>query len=122
MFVNRLSELDLLEKRFESGKAEFFVLYGRRRVGKTELLARFCEGKRAIFFVSDLGSELSLRTSLSSAINAVLFGSAQMDAVYSSWEALFNTINQAAQQERLVVVLDEFPYLASSHPPLASIL
>jgi hypothetical protein len=91
-------------------------------VGKTELLARFCEGKRAIFFVSDLGSELSLRTSLSSAINAVLFGSARMDAVYSSWEALFNTINQAAQQERLVVVLDEFPYLASSHPPLASIL
>jgi AAA+ ATPase superfamily predicted ATPase len=31
MFVNRLSELDLLEKRFVSGKAEFFVLYGRRR-------------------------------------------------------------------------------------------
>jgi hypothetical protein len=122
MFVNRLAELDLLEKRFASGKAEFFVLYGRRRVGKTELLARFCEGKRAIFFVSDLGSELSLRTAFSAAVNAVLFGSAQMDAVYSSWEALFNTLNQAAQQERLVVVLDEFPYIASSHPPLASIL
>ena len=41
MFVNRVSELELLEKRYASGKAEFFVLYGRRRVGKTELLARF---------------------------------------------------------------------------------
>ena len=41
MFVNRVSELELLEKRHVSGKAEFFVLYGRRRVGKTELLARF---------------------------------------------------------------------------------
>lgn len=122
MFVNRLAELDLLENRFASGKAEFFVLYGRRRVGKTELLARFCEGKRAIFFVSDLGSELSLRTALSSAINSVLFDSAQMDAVYSSWEALFLALNQAAQQERFVVVLDEFPYMATSHPPLASIL
>lgn len=49
MFVNRLSELDLLEKRFVSGKAEFFVLYGRWRVGKTELMARFCEGKRGVF-------------------------------------------------------------------------
>lgn len=122
MFINRLSELDLLEKRFASGKAEFFVLYGRRRVGKTELLARFCEGKRAIFFVSDLGSEISLRAALSSAVNAALFGPAQMEAVYSSWEALFQALGQAAQSERLVIVLDEFPYMVSAHPPLASIL
>jgi uncharacterized protein len=122
MFVNRLFELNLLEKRFTSGKAEFFVLYGRRRVGKTELLARFCEGKRAVFFVSDLSSEISLRTSLSSAINAILFGPGQVDAVYSSWEALFQALGQAAQNERLVVVLDEFPYMVTAHPPLASIL
>ena len=122
MFVNRLSELDLLERRFTSGKAELFVLYGRRRVGKTELLARFCEGKRAIFFVSDLGSEISLRTALSRTINSTLFGPGQMDAVYSSWEALFQALGQAAQSERLVVVLDEFPYMVTVHPPLASIL
>ena len=122
MFINRVSELDLLEKRFESGKAEFFVLYGRRRVGKTELLARFCESKRSIFFVSDLGSEISLRTALSSAVNATLFGPNQMNAVYSTWEDLLHTLAQAAQNERLVVVLDEFPYLVTAHPPLATIL
>ncbi|MEJ5202119.1 MAG: ATP-binding protein [Anaerolineales bacterium] len=122
MFVNRVSELELLEKRFASGKAEFFVLYGRRRVGKTELLARFCEGKRSIFFVSDLGSEISLRTSLSAAVNSVLFGPKQMSAVYSTWEDLFHALAQAAQGERLVVVLDEFPYLAAAYPPLATIL
>lgn len=120
MFVNRVSELELLEKRFASGKAEFFVLYGRRRVGKTELLTRFCEGKRSIFFVSDLGSEISLRTSLSAAVNATLFGPNQMNAVYSTWEDLFHAIAQAAQSERLVVVLDEFPYLVTAHPPLAT--
>ncbi|HCS39626.1 MAG TPA: hypothetical protein DIW44_08580 [Anaerolineaceae bacterium] len=122
MFVNRLSELSLLEKRFNSGKAEFFVLYGRRRVGKTELMAHFCAGKRAIFFVSDLGSEISLRTALSSAINEIIFGPGQLDAVYSSWEALFQALGQAAQKERLLVVLDEFPYMVTAHPPLASIL
>ena len=122
MFVNRVSELELLEKRYASGKAEFFVLYGRRRVGKTELLTRFCEGKRAIFFVSDLGSEISLRTALSAAVNSVLFGPNQMDAVYSTWENLLNTLAQAAQGERLVVVLDEFPYLVTAYPPLATIL
>jgi uncharacterized protein len=122
MFINRVSELELLEKRFSSGKAELFILYGRRRVGKTELLAHFCEGKRAIFFVSDLGSEVSLRTALSNSVNAVLFGPGQMNAVYSSWEDLFQALAQAAQTERLIVVLDEFPYLVLAHPPLATIL
>lgn len=122
VFVNRVSELDLLEKRYASGKAEFFVLYGRRRVGKTELLARFCVGKRSVFFVSDLGSEISLRTALSRAVNEVLFGPNQMSAVYSSWEDLFLALAQAAQSERLVVVVDDFPYLVTAHPPLASIL
>jgi uncharacterized protein len=122
MFVNRVAELDLLEKRFLSGKAEVFVLYGRWRVGKTELLSHFCEDKRVVFFVADLGSDVSLRSALSSAVNTVLFGSGQMNAVYSTWEDLFLAVGQAAQSERLIVVLDEFPYLLSAHPPLASIL
>lgn len=122
MFVNRLAELDLLEKRFTSDKAEFFVLYGRRRVGKTELLARFCEGKRALFFVSDLGSEISMRSEFSQLINDTLFGPEQMDAVYSNWEAVFQAIGNASKTERLVVVLDEFPYLITTYPPVASIL
>lgn len=122
MFVNRLAELDLLEKRFTSDKAEFFVLYGRRRVGKTELLARFCEGKRALFFVSDLGSEISMRSAFSQLINDTLFGPEQMDAVYSNWEAVFKALGNASKTDRLVVVLDEFPYLITTYPPVASIL
>ena len=122
MFINRVSELTQLEKRYASGKAEFFVLYGRRRVGKTELLAHFCEDKRSIFFVSDLGSEVSARTALSGAVNAVLFGPGQINAVYSTWDDLFLALARAAQTERLVVVLDEFPYMVTAHPPLASIL
>ena len=122
MFVNRLAELDLLEKRFTSDKAEFFVLYGRRRVGKTELLARFCQGKRALFFVSDLGSEISMRSAFSQLINDNLFGPEQMDAVYSNWEAVFKALGNASKTDRLVVVLDEFPYLITTYPPVASIL
>lgn len=122
MFVNRVSELALLEKHFLSGHAELFVLYGRRRVGKTELLAHFCENKRHIFFVADQVSEQVLRTNLSRAVNDVLFGTGQSGAVYSSWEDLFNILAQQAQKERLIVVLDEFPYLVSAYPPLASIL
>ena len=45
-----------------------------------------------------------------------------MNAVYSTWEDLLHALNQAAQSERLVVVLDEFPYLLTAYPPLATIL
>jgi len=122
MFVNRVSELELLEKHYNSGRAELFVLYGRRRVGKTELLAHFCEGKRHIFFVADQVPERTLRANLSKAVNDVVFGAGQVSAVYNTWDDLLNTLAKQAQPERLVVVLDEFPYLAAAYPPLASIL
>lgn len=122
MFVNRIAELRLLEQRYASGQAELFVLYGRRRVGKTELLARFCEGKRHIFYVADLAAETELRAGLSVAIGAVQFGPEAPAPIYSSWDDLFTALARLAQTERLVIVLDEFPYLAAAHPPLASVL
>jgi hypothetical protein len=122
VFVNRRLELQLLEQRYASGQAELFVLYGRRRVGKTELLAEFCREKRHIFFVADLDVESRLRASLSAAINIELIGPEAANAVYASWEDIFLLLARQAQQERLVVVLDEFTYLINAHPPLASTL
>jgi len=122
MFVNRVAELSLLEKNYATNQAELFVLYGRRRVGKTELLAHFCEGKRHVFFVADQVPEPALRANLSAVINNAIFGSGQIGAVYNTWDDLFLTLAHQSQSERLVVVLDEFPYMVASYPPLASIL
>ncbi|MBM3242468.1 ATP-binding protein [Candidatus Poribacteria bacterium] len=52
MFVDRERDLTALERFWLSGKAEFFVLYGRRRIGKTELLRQFCQNKRSIYFLA----------------------------------------------------------------------
>ncbi len=64
MFVDRVRELEMLEDRYRSDQAELFVLYGRRRVGKTELLAQLCQDKPHIFFVADYDVEAVLRASL----------------------------------------------------------
>ena len=48
MFIGRERELATLNKLYASGKFEFAVLYGRRRVGKTALINHFTEGKKAI--------------------------------------------------------------------------
>jgi AAA+ ATPase superfamily predicted ATPase len=122
MFVNRVSELALLEKHYQSHQAELFVLYGRRRVGKTELLAHFCQDKPHVFFVADQVSEQVLRASFSAAINDAIFGPGQVGAVYNTWDDLFNALARQAQSQRFVVVIDEFPYLVAAYPALASIL
>jgi AAA+ ATPase superfamily predicted ATPase len=122
MFVNRSSELALLEKHYYSNKAEFFVLYGRRRVGKTELLTYFCKDRRHIFFIADQVPEQTLRANFSTAINDVIFGPGQVSAIYNTWEDLLSTLAQQTQSERIIVVIDEFPYLIAAYPPLGSIL
>lgn len=57
-FCNREDELDALETRWQRGRGEFFVASGRRRVGKTELLSAFLEGKRGFHFEAIEGLEL----------------------------------------------------------------
>ena len=55
-------------------------------------------------------------------MNDVIFGVGRVSAVYNTWDDLLSTLAGQAQSERLVVVLDEFPYLVAAHPSLASIL
>jgi uncharacterized protein len=55
-FRNRANELELLQRRWDSAKAQIFTLWGRRRVGKSALLLRFAEGKRHLYFEATSGT------------------------------------------------------------------
>jgi hypothetical protein len=121
MFLNRTRELAILEERYTSDQAELFVLYGRRRVGKTELLRAFCREKRHVFFVADLGSEALLLTAFSRAIGEYLLGPG-MPLAFPTWDTAFEYLVSTAQTERLVVVLDEFGYLTQVNPAFPSLL
>ena len=50
MFIGREAELKFLEDKYVSENGQLIVLYGRRRVGKTETLKEFCKGKPHVFF------------------------------------------------------------------------
>ena len=55
-FFNRSDELAALGERLDSPRGEYFVLYGRRRVGKSELLRHFGAGHRQFYFEASSGS------------------------------------------------------------------
>jgi AAA+ ATPase superfamily predicted ATPase len=122
VFLDREAELAALEQRYRSAGAELYVLYGRRRVGKTELLREFCQGKRYVFFVADLGTEASALAEFSRRVSEFAFGDPEVLPPFGSWDAAFGFVARHAAEERLVVVLDEFTYLIRANAAVPSIL
>ena len=120
MFIGREGEIRVLEELADSGKPELYVLYGRRRVGKTELLQQFCRGRRAVYFlaaqVREKDSLRSFRDALVECLDDPVAGSVE----FPDWSAALQFVAERARSERLVVVLDEFPYLCEASPGLPS--
>lgn len=114
-FVNRQEELRYLDSAYQSERFEFVVIYGRRRVGKTELVKRFMEGKKAIYFLATATTKLdNIRRFKEASKNMVDLGH-----IMDDWEAIFRYLAENVK-ERLLVIIDEFPYLIESEKGLTS--
>jgi len=121
-FIDRVRELSALEGFWQAPGAQLVVLYGRRRVGKTELLRRFCLGKRHVHFQAAVASPIdNLRHFLGQAAEGTGDAVPAL-AAFADWESSLRYLAQRSGQERLVVVLDEFPYLCEGDPALPSLL
>lgn len=121
MFIGRERELASLNKLYLSDKFEFAVIYGRRRVGKTALINQFIKDKRAIYF---MGVESNAKQNLENFSKNVLeFGmSIQGDTAFASFQAALEYVFKLAEEERLILAIDEYPYVARSSKSLASTL
>lgn len=120
MFVNRETELEQLENLYRSERAELYVLYGRRRVGKTELLRAFCEGKEHLFFIATMSSDADQLATFSQQIWGYTHEEIPGEFTFPSWEAAFRALVDLPG--RPVVVMDEFTYLISGNKAITSIL
>jgi len=121
-FVNRESEVQFLLDQTTSNRAELVIVYGRRRIGKTELLRKVFSKGKTIYFVADLGADPDQRRRFSEAVNLSYPNPLLQADIPPDWDALLRYIISLAEKERIVLVIDEFPYLCSSNPALPSIL
>ncbi len=122
MFHCREKELTQLNKFYNSGTFECIVIYGRRRVGKTALINEFCKDKHTIFF-SALKATLSENLeSLSKSIYEYRYPDTDgSDApIYQNFDAAMQEVTTLAGKERLILVIDEFPYLAKADESIQS--
>ena len=123
MFLNRTRELGYLSERYAAGRAEIVVLYGRRHVGKSALLFEWSDGKPCIFFFARRADKATLLGEFSRAIRAFSTDNPiPDDFTYPSWGAAFSAIAELSAERRLVVILDEFPYLVEADPELPTLL
>lgn len=125
MFIGRQRELNKLNKMYKSDKLEVAIIYGRRRVGKTTLINNFCQDKPAIYFMA---VENSAKWNLEIfSDNISNFEGENKDEpsgrrVFTSFREAFMHIANLAKKERVILVLDEYPYLAKSEPAISSLL
>ena len=120
MFYCREKELKELNKRYHKENFECIVIYGRRRVGKTALINEFCKDKKHIFLSALNASSQENLEALSKAIYAKEHLEANDAPVYSSFDAAFAEITSLAKKERIVFVIDEYPYLAKANSSISS--
>ena len=121
-FVDRERELAALEQFWRSERAECILVTGRRRVGKTFLLEHFAQGKRAVYYRCLLTGTPEQLPALGQALAELAGDPVLIAQPPASWAATFALIEQLAQRERLLLVLDEIPYWAARDASLPSAL
>ncbi len=120
MFYCRNNELNKLNKRYEAGKFECVIIYGRRRVGKTSLISEFCKDKPTVFFSALNASSQENLAALSRALFEFKHPEAADAPVYESYDGVFREITALSEKERLIFVIDEYPYLAKAEKSVSS--
>jgi uncharacterized protein len=124
-FVDRSIEQRVLTDAWASGRSELVVVHGRRRVGKTELLARFAARRPVAFYVAAQQLAADQLADIGRALAPLAAGFRRGPAprlAVADWEEALDLVAQASLHRRVGLVIDEFPYLADAEPALPSIL
>ena len=121
MFIGRERELQHLNNLYISNKFEFVVIYGRRRVGKTALINQFVDNKKVIYF---MGVESNKTQNLENFSKSIIEYSSGIDTNTSflTFQAALEYVFLLAEKERIILAIDEYPYVARASKSLASTL
>lgn len=119
-FINRNKELDSFENWWKEEKAHLLVIYGKRRVGKTELIKHFLAGKTGIYYLADQRSEQEQLVDIGKRIGEYFHDTVLKNVGFGNWLDLFSYIS-TKKQKKFLLIFDEFPYLISLNQGLVSL-
>lgn len=123
MFIGRKKELAVLEQAYKSAQAALIPIYGRRRVGKSELILKFLKNKLGLYYLGKKApAQLQIREFLQEAARVLeepLLTSLQAE----NWSDVFKAIaGRFPKDKKFILVLDEFQWTVEASPELLSVL
>ena len=122
MFIGRGTELEELNRLYSKDSFEMAVIYGRRRVGKTYLINEFCKNKLNIFYVAIEQNNKGALESFSEKVLEILPAASSFIDVFISWEKAFEYIADQSKNQRIILAIDEYPYIATGNQSISSVL
>jgi hypothetical protein len=120
IFIDRDRELKSLKDWWDSKDAQLIVIYGRRRIGKTELIKRFIKDKPHIYFLSQQISEPENLKMLGKLVGGYFDDLILKEKGFDNWSMFFEYLKKHIRK-RTVIAIDEFPYLTESNKGISSI-
>ena len=123
-FIGRKEELVSLQELYNKKGFQMAVLFGRRRVGKTTLINKFIEINKckSVSFVSTEMTETELLERMGNDVLESLTPNLCGKLKFDSFDSVFDFIAEESSKERIIFVIDEYPYLAKSCPYMNSLL
>lgn len=107
-FINREKELEAIRKKLNSKDFEFYVIYGRRRIGKTTLSLVSVKNKKAIYYLATEENNLrKFKEVASKLIPEVKYAEEDLEAIFSFLKDK-------------IIIIDEFPNLIKENPKVVS--
>ncbi|MCW6171226.1 MAG: ATP-binding protein [Thermoplasmatales archaeon] len=115
-FVDRIEEMKILESARSAKVASLFILYGRRRIGKTELISKFI-GDRRVYFLATAEGDKENINSFKSMMSKFLGDESILTANFDDWYSFFSVLTSSSSfqtktsRSKIIIAIDEFPYL-----------
>ena len=119
-FIDRERELNALENFWAEPDPQLIVIYGKRRIGKTELIKQFIRDKHSIYFLAQKVSESENLKILGELVGEYFDDSILKVNGFSNFQMFFEYLEKHLKG-RMVIVVDEFPYLAEANKGISSI-
>ena len=120
MFINREKKLQTLQDEYRRDGFAFSILYGRRRVGKTTLIKEYIKDKNAIYFLVTLESKPVVLQKFQTLVAEYFEDEFLKGIALKDMAQLFRYIASKKYDKKLIIIIDEFQYLAKVESSMPS--
>jgi len=109
-----------MNEKWDSKTSQLFIIYGKRRVGKTELVKQFLKDKPSVYFLADKRNHSDQLKELGRVIGNYFNDTILVKNGFQDWLEFFEYVSKKATKS-LAIAIDEYPYLVETDSAISSI-